>query len=201
MQGVRYREGIGWENCSSRSCCCDGAPSPCSTAVDLAIGLCENMQKPTRKEEDTLSTVGLIYNGNKIFAFGDSKGTTTSRGTTRHDIERGAIPKVFENNRFLFVTCGRNEFRENYFGKPEKRVCIEDWIRGNLEPDQDPFPFFTRFWKHLNQRHVSLPEPQNPSAFVFLAAEKNEEYCEYATIIEVVVSELPKAEALGLPAS
>lgn len=84
-----------------------------------------------------MSFVGIIFVEMKIIGFGDSKSSICRDGRYFHDVQRGAIRKVFSNPKFISTCYGTNEIPIMNGGTLDyKRV--EDWMEENVDKFNTP---------------------------------------------------------------
>lgn len=122
--------------------------------------------KSVRKDDKNVSFVGLHNTNQGIIAFADSKATLKfENNVITEDKERGIIPKLFKNNKFIFVTYGSNEiFSEKNITK------IEDYIFENLKMDMDYKSFFIK----LNSDIQNDWDDYNNGEYNFIIGSKDE---------------------------
>lgn len=103
------------------------------------------ISSPIRKDMSNMSFVGICNMNGGIIAFADSKSTLTfSDGKKQEDKDRGITPKIFKNTKFIFVTHGNNTMFST-----AKEIYLEDWIKDNLNCDEEIENFFEKMYKTM----------------------------------------------------
>lgn len=118
-----------------------------------------------RKEEDSMSFIGMKICNNGIVAFGDSKSSKYINGCLTCDKERGEIQKIFKHDNFIISTWGINEIIVNN----NKVDWIEDVMNLILSSCKDKEDFLEQFKNYLF-------DSKNIQEFHFLIGYKDTHY-------------------------
>lgn len=91
---------------------------------------------------NTMSFVAMLVHEDGLVGFADSRATKTyPDGTSKKNVRRGNIQKIFRNDDLLLLTFNLNQLMVHH-----QLVNIEDWINQNLEGCSKE-RFFKRFRK------------------------------------------------------
>lgn len=119
-----------------------------------------------RKENDFMSFVSMHLVDDGIIAISDSKASIAYKsGEIREDKRRGKIPKIFSNNKFIFIYHGNNEL----FSYSNK-TTMEDYVENNLKDDIGFEAFFQKMFYELCD---SKPE-YNDGKYYFIVGGKED---------------------------